>query len=346
MSEAIARSDVAQIDGLTFSYDPVYISRLTHVAATDGDRTLPGHLAMAKLHATRNDLQAARTCIMGAFSIYGDPDGAAWEAYVLAAIVCRQMDVAEWLLSHRFGGYPAFSLVLGGEDSSSWPINAFRYETITRYTGRFEIHRSIYPSIHAEFLIIRWLSTLPLLERYAKYQNAETGGIVVNVGDVGSKPGLAFSENRAQFFLVPDSEFLRSKGYANVRHHYARNEVAWGNRQPTAFWRGSTTGRPDAPELGWRSLPRIKLCVMAQADTTGLFDVGISKVDLFGGDPGREIPASGLMRSHVPATEFQRYKYQIDIDGHSNSWPGLFLKLLTGSPVLKVASRRGFRQWY
>lgn len=115
MSEAIARSDVAQIDGLTFSYDPVYISRLTHVAATDGDRTLPGHLAMAKLHATRNDLQAARTCIMGAFSIYGDPDGAAWEAYVLAAIVCRQMDVAEWLLSHRFGGYPAFSLVLGGE---------------------------------------------------------------------------------------------------------------------------------------------------------------------------------------------------------------------------------------
>ena len=44
--------------------------------------------------------------------------------------------------------------------------------------------------------------------------------------------------------------------------------------------------------------------------------------------------------------DFNKYKYQIDIDGNTNSWPGLFQKLLTRSPVLKVASPRGYRQWY
>ena len=51
------------------------------------------------------------------------------------------------------------------------------------------------------------------------------------------------------------------------------------------------------------------------------------------------------MRPYVPMTDFNKYKYQIDIDGNTNAWPGLFQKLLTGSPVLKVASPYGFRQW-
>ena len=33
-------------------------------------------------------------------------------------------------------------------------------------------------------------------------------------------------------------------------------------------------------------------------------------------------------------------------EGNTNSWPGLFQKLLTGSPVLKVTSASGHRQWY
>jgi hypothetical protein len=59
-----------------------------------------------------------------------------------------------------------------------------------------------------------------------------------------------------------------------------------------------------------------------------------------------EIKASGLMRDSVPNYHFNRYRAHIDIDGRSNSWPGLFQKLLSGSPVLKVASPLGYRQWY
>ncbi len=48
----------------------------------------------------------------------------------------------------------------------------------------------------------------------------------------------------------------------------------------------------------------------------------------------------------MDSLQFQEYKFQIDIDGNSNSWPGLLTKLCTGSVVLKVTSPRGFRQWY
>lgn len=60
----------------------------------------------------------------------------------------------------------------------------------------------------------------------------------------------------------------------------------------------------------------------------------------------QEIEKLGIMKKRVPVNTFLNYKYQIDIDGNTNSWPGLFQKLLTGAPVLKVASEHGFRQWY
>ena len=43
---------------------------------------------------------------------------------------------------------------------------------------------------------------------------------------------------------------------------------------------------------------------------------------------------------------YMRSRHLIDIDGWANSWSGLFQKLLSGSTVLKVASNKGFRQWY
>ncbi|MFM6281196.1 MAG: glycosyl transferase family 90, partial [Dolichospermum sp.] len=59
-----------------------------------------------------------------------------------------------------------------------------------------------------------------------------------------------------------------------------------------------------------------------------------------------EIKNSGLTATYTAAIDQVKYKYLIDIDGHSSAWPGLFLRLLTGSTVLKVNSERGFRQWF
>jgi hypothetical protein len=100
-----------------------------------------------------------------------------------------------------------------------------------------------------------------------------------------------------------------------------------------------------APARGLALPPRVRLCEIAR--DLPLFDVALSNIVQFT-DPAitAEIEGSGLLRDHIPVRLFNRYRYHIDIDGNSNSWPGLFQKLLTGGPVLKVASARDYRQWY
>jgi hypothetical protein len=65
-----------------------------------------------------------------------------------------------------------------------------------------------------------------------------------------------------------------------------------------------------------------------------------------GAADAEEIRSTGLVRDFVQDRTWGRYRYQIDIDGNANAFIGCFVRLLTGSPILKVASRDGFRQWY
>jgi hypothetical protein len=51
----------------------------------------------------------------------------------------------------------------------------------------------------------------------------------------------------------------------------------------------------------------------------------------------------GLISGHLPQTDFLKYRFQIDIDGNSNSWSFL-PKLIMGSCILKVGS--DWRQWF
>jgi len=82
-------------------------------------------------------------------------------------------------------------------------------------------------------------------------------------------------------------------------------------------------------------------------EVAGLFDVGISHIAQITDELSiEEIRTSGLMRDFVPAVNWNQYKYQIDIDGNTNAFMGFYIRLLTGSTVLKVASPEGFRQWY
>ena len=126
----------------------------------------------------------------------------------------------------------------------------------------------------------------------------------------------------------------------------AEHYVPWEQRSPVAFWRGTTTGMVTDPQLGWRSLPRIKLCQLA-ALHADLMEVGLTNVvQIEDPDAASWIAEAGLLRPFVPPESFQEYKYQIDIDGNTTSWPGLFMKLLSRSVVLKVPPRAGLEQWY
>ena len=58
------------------------------------------------------------------------------------------------------------------------------------------------------------------------------------------------------------------------------------------------------------------------------------------------LAASNLVGEAVPWQSHIGKRYNLDIDGNSSSWQGLFMKLLAGGVVLKVTSPHGFRQWY
>lgn len=193
-------------------------------------------------------------------------------------------------------------------------------------------------------LLSRWLACVPMMLRASALAAGRPGRVRLHLNDGAQKPGLGFCARSEKVVLVPDPDFLRSRGYATARAHLAANPIAWADRHPIALWRGASNGHRAQGE-GWRTLQRVRLCESAR--DPALFDVGIASNTLPRDDPGRaELPASGLMRAPIDAHRFAEYRYQIDIDGFTNAWSGLFHKLLTGSTVLKIASPGSWRQWY
>jgi hypothetical protein len=214
-------------------------------------------------------------------------------------------------------------------------------------TARFFFDSSLLQNDRTPNQILAFLWTMPLFAHYMGSELLEQGSLMVNLGDIGYAPGLAFCDNRPDYFLVPDNLFISSGGYSAARLLLRQNDVPWSQRRPVALWRGSTTGHPQDRAKGWRSLPRVMLCEIGQRNQD-LIDAGITRAAQvpFPDEVAAEIRTAGIWRDFIPTAEFNRFKYQIDIDGNTNSWPGLFQKLLSGSTVLKVASSGGYRQWY
>lgn len=187
----------------------------------------------------------------------------------------------------------------------------------------------------------RMLILAPLLK--ASHVIGARGVVMLEIGDYPSAGGLSFCAADKDAILLPDTDFLSTRGYENFVDDI-QSAPPWRQRSDLCFWRGSSTGLITDD---WRSLPRIRLCAIA-SKRPDLFDVGVTNVVQF--EPQdeieRELMELGYLKPATPATDFARYRYTIDIDGNSNAWSSLFRKLLTGSPVLKVASPHGFRQWY
>jgi hypothetical protein len=196
-----------------------------------------------------------------------------------------------------------------------------------------------------EFIAVRLTLLLPLIVAFHQWSSFVPGAIFFNLDDFAETDGIAFCSNRDGQILIPDTDFLESKGYMKTRNHFDHNPIAWKDRLPVVLWRGNTTGIRSGDS--WKTIPRIQLCEICSNPELGtLFDVGISGLAQIPKGEIKALEQSGLLRGYVPILSSNQYKYQIDIDGNSNAWSGLFQKLLSKSAVLKVASPHGFRQWY
>jgi hypothetical protein len=300
----------------------------------------------AELYAARGDTASARLFIdhaMATWSGVHSNNQHFLTEIVVAALIAGQYDLVYDVIERHLRPDWRFEIQIV-EDMFSNPY-IIEWEVVSRTHSVFRFDAGAYRSDAAHIIFLNWIWSYRLFDTYHKFGLAISGKTLFSLGDMAVAPGLAFSANRSDAFLVPDAFFLSKSGYREAMVMLDRNQVSWSERRSVVFWRGSTTGlrRGD-----WRTLQRIKLCLATRDHPNAeLFDVGITVVVQVGGPESvSEVETLGIMRDFVPSHLFGRFKYLIDIDGNSNSWEGLFLKLCTGSPVLKVASAHGFRQWY
>jgi hypothetical protein len=177
---------------------------------------------------------------------------------------------------------------------------------------------------------------------------------LAELGDHGLLPSVAFSSPLRTGCLVPDPDFMCSRGYEGVRWLVRSQGVPWGERIAKVFWRGSTTGprrKPppeDAAADDFTWLPRLDLCRRARDSAVAdFYDVGISAIVQMP-EPGlaQRIEQNGLCRAPAHRSAFLAHKAVLVIDGNSNAWSAMFCGLLSGACVLLVESWYGHRQWY
>ena len=191
-------------------------------------------------------------------------------------------------------------------------------------------------------VVNRWLALFELFLHFGRSRRP-SGDVAINFNDAGLEPGLAFCGEAPDYILIPDPDFFRSRGYAKEREFFARHRLPWNQRSPTVFWRGSSLGKKHH-EIA--NMPRARLCQIANAAPNDAFDVGIADLFDTSASDAEQLRAMAIIKPRVSWKELSRYRYHIDIDGHANSFAGLFRKLLSGGLVLKVASPSGYTQWY
>jgi hypothetical protein len=203
---------------------------------------------------------------------------------------------------------------------------------------RFRFHQKTWFQ-HPREIVVRWIETLPLIA--AVIAARPEGSCLLNLGDEGHRPGLAFDARGPGYTLIPDYQYLMTGNYCDLARGFSARRRPWEERRPVAFWRGSTTGL----DADVDALPRVRLCRVAR--TMGpIADVGLTAVTANFASAEPRLRAEGLFRDFVPNDRLDEYRVHIDIDGNSGPWTSLLGKLHSGSPVLRVTSELGFAQWY
>jgi Glycosyl transferase family 90 len=158
---------------------------------------------------------------------------------------------------------------------------------------------------------------------------------------------VAYTSSGTMMTLIPDIRFWQTNGYFQDRQSLEKAWTPWNDRHNRFFWRGATTGEGNVTADSISALPRTRLCIASlnypDIIDAKFTDVVQAKDDRDEGEIRAYLEHRGLMAPRVPQTEFQRYRFLIDIDGNSSSW-GFLLKLAMGSCILKVESN--WRQWY
>lgn len=172
--------------------------------------------------------------------------------------------------------------------------------------------------------------------------------ITLSDGDSPTEVVFAPSTSLPHVVPIPDPYFWASHGWRDAEAQSRSQGLPWHDRSSTIVWRGSSSGMGTYdPILGGHSpalaTERLLLCLalLNVPDT----DAGVSAL------PRREVAYEvleehGIGRPPIPEASWLGRKFAIDIDGQTNTWSNLIVRLHYGCCVLKVQSRSNYRQWY
>ncbi len=155
------------------------------------------------------------------------------------------------------------------------------------------------------------------------------------------------SSNQPQVIPLPDTHFFTSRGYPEIDRIAAEASDNWAERSDRIVWRGYPTGAGP--------LHMVEDLLAHPATNQRLRMAGMTKgseIDFrFVRHPDRQdwnavAEAFDMMAERLPPESWLGRKFAIDIDGFTNAWSNLMVRLKLGCCVLKVGSEFGYRQWY
>ena len=178
--------------------------------------------------------------------------------------------------------------------------------------------------------------------------------------DPNLENSFAFSPSRGKNnFAVIDPIMIRTNFYQAKMESLKVKKVEYKNKEDLCYWRGALTGITSLKIneiknkdlyikkiLDPNTLGRMKLCFLNNKIKGCNFKLTRAGQWLWSSEIIERLKEINFYSDEEPFEWNYKFKYLIDIDGNSNSWPGLFMKLCSGSCILKVDSEYNFYQWF
>jgi hypothetical protein len=213
-----------------------------------------------------------------------------------------------------------------------------------------EVGLDLGPALARRFVYRMLYARLPGVIRILARTRTNVRTMTADLSDGGNGPpaALSFCSNRDDALLIPDPVFVNSEGYARFRG----SDLArpWPQRHDTVLWRGTSTGigaiaTETIDPTDSRLRQRVRMCAILRSVPGTDAKISKTETDASPSDRAR-LASENLLGDKIRQAAWGRYKFALDVDGHTNAWSNFFVRLLLGCCVLKIASEHGFRQWY
>lgn len=152
---------------------------------------------------------------------------------------------------------------------------------------------------------------------------------------------IAKDKKDSGLILMPDWYALHE--FYPDKSRILREQIPWEEKKNVVFFRGADSGVWD--RVNWRAFPRPKL-VSLSLQYPHLIDAKFTDLLLWEENSCiRDVMKSeGMLTHYEPIEHFPRYRYLIDIDGHTANTPRTALYLYSGSVMFKQMTNKIL--WY